>query len=265
MMGKKVICALAVGLVGMTGCGPSESASAEIGDRALKSCLGPDFDPAEDIGFVSLDAPTYPAAQKKADQLANKDYASAGTNADSPLTQTVINVVESKFFLLPMSSLLLPAVTAACNHDIYAQNRCEGMSMVFGGKATLDDVEMNEGQLSYVIRAHEKDEVTRVMIADRDYNDVSISVDKGKETVNYEITRDANGTEHFDSESSSGDTIRFLERPDCSGTYAQRDTTNGSVERTVEFEWTSAKKAQMNVQWTACRYTNGKKCDSGKF
>ncbi|RJS91793.1 hypothetical protein [Salinisphaera sp. Q1T1-3] len=259
------MCVVALGAISITGCGPAGSTSAKPDDRALKSCLPPDFDPAEDTTFVTLDSPLYPAAEKKADDLASRDFSQASGNAPKMLKSTVVQIVESSFFLLPMNSQFLPMMTIVCNHDIYAQNQCEGMSMIFGNKATLEDVDMDAGKLSYVIRNLKTNEVAHVIIGDRDYNDVSLTIKDGQKTTKYEFSRDIDGTEYFESENSDGETRRFVERPDCSGTFIQHDTENGGPERALEFEWTSAKKPLMRIEWKACRYTDGKKCGSGEF
>ncbi|MBZ9557898.1 MULTISPECIES: hypothetical protein [unclassified Modicisalibacter] len=252
---------LSVGLMGIVGA--SLNVSAEVGERALKACLAPDFDPADGAPFVSLDSPTYPVMEKKTDGLEDPGDATSMEALGAQMDEARMMGV---FALLPMNSFFFSLATALCNHDLYAQNGCEGMSMAFGGKATLEDVTMDDGQLSYVIRSQKDDSVYRMTIGDSDYNTVTMSVTKGGETTDQQLTRDADGTEHYRAESSNGDTIQFLERPDCSGTYTQRDTLDGRLDRTIHFAWTSAKSDAMKVQWTECRYDNGKKtCSSGEF
>ncbi|WP_110688896.1 hypothetical protein [Salinicola endophyticus] len=251
---------LSVGLMGIVSA--SLNASAEVGERALKSCLAPDFDPADGAPFVSLDSPLYPAMEKKMNGLEEPDATSMDA-LGAYMNQTQMMTV---FSLLPMNSFFFSLATVMCNHDLYAQDGCESMSMAFGGKATLEDVTMDDGQLSYVFRGGQDDLVARVMIGDSDYNTVTMSVIDDGVTTDYELIRDADGTEHYLAESGDGGEIQFLERPDCSGTYAQRDTLDGRLDRAIDFAWTSAKSDAMNVQWTKCRYEGGEKtCSSGEF
>ncbi len=252
---------LSMGLIGIIGC--SLNATAEVGDRVLKSCLAPDFDPADGVPFVSLDSPLYPVMEKKVDRLASQDNATSMEAIGAQMGEARMMTL---FASLPMNGIFFALATAMCDHDLYTQNGCEGMSMAFGGKATLEDVTMDDGQLSYVLRGLKDDLVARVVIGDSDYNNVTMSVTEDGERTDYELTRDADGTEHYRAESSSGDATQFLERPDCSGTFAQRNTRDGSLDSTVDFEWTPAKSDAMSIQWTECRYEDGEKtCSSGEF
>ncbi|WP_353979691.1 hypothetical protein [Salinicola endophyticus] len=252
---------LSVGLMGIAGA--SLNASAEVGERALKSCLAPDFDPADGAPLVSLDSPTYPAMEKKVDRL---EEPGDSASMEALGAQIEESRMMGMFVLLPMNSFFFSLATALCDHDMYVQDGCESMSMAFGDRATLEDVTMDDGQLSYVVRSQKDDSVYRMTIGDSDYNRVMMSVTGDGETTDHELTRDADGTEHYRAESSDGGTIQFLERPDCSGTYTQRDIRDGRLDRTVDFAWTSAKSDAMKVQWTECLYDDGKKtCSSGEF
>jgi len=171
-------------------------------------------------------------------------------NLDPAEDREVIGEIVGELFGVSLHSAGAIVSINYCTHEVFEFNQC---TLVPG----FNNAQIENGVLSY--------EYTDTSGATVQVSLNDPLIDSGQLTTtatNGEVrttiwSRDADGTERYDFQSTVGDVVRFVENPDCSATVNRIRFEDGVQRSSVDTTYTTPKVEPFSWVYEYCDYRSG--------